>query len=141
MNKLLLIPMLLSMAACATSDRAPSSKLNCEKLHQDSEAKLVELQKVFTSFQDISYDLAVKLTPALKEQADQLDVRIKKQKQRCWAKENRDIDSEMASLKEELTKTYGDMDQPKAPVRIPTSDPTPSATAPEAPAPTVPLEK
>jgi hypothetical protein len=121
MKKLLMIPVLFSMAACSSSHRAPASKLNCEKLEKDSDAKLIELQKVFAAYQEINYDLAVKFAPSLREETDILETRIKRLKARCWPGESKAVDNEMASLKSELTKVYGL--EPEAPKkrRIPAS--------------------
>jgi hypothetical protein len=153
MKKLLLIPLLFSMAACSTT-RAPATKLNCKKLEADSDAKLLELQKIFAAYQEVNYDLAVKLAPALREEADSLNERVKKQKQRCWPGEKRPVDQEIVVLKDELTKVYGLIAEvPKkvrapasvhalAPPPMPEAKKAPSAEAPElimdTPAPSAP---
>lgn len=99
-----LIVSLFIFTGCATKSK---SALNCEKLHADSVSRLEELRHILESYQNINYDLAVKLSPPLKEEVSDLDSRIKKQKQRCWASEKRPIDSDMALLKDELFKVYG----------------------------------
>ena len=148
MKKLLLIPAFLSLGACAS--RMPASQLNCERLHDDSSAKLEEMKKVFKYYQEVNYDLAVKLSPALKEEVVNLDERVRRQKQKCWPKEARPIDGEMAQLKDDLVKVYGDLPPkpPKKP-RVPANEYFAAGragtvqgilnpeTAPPAPAPTV----
>lgn len=110
MKKIIFFSALFVLNACSTSSK---SALNCERLHADSEIRVEELKQVLISYQNINYDLAVKLSPPLKEEVAELDSRIRKQKMRCWAKEKKPIDSEMALLKEELFKVYGDDDLKK----------------------------
>lgn len=100
----------LVFIGCSTGSK---SSLNCEKLHADSEVRVEELKKVLISYQEVNYDLAVRLSPPLKEEVQELDSRIRKQKQRCWASEKRPIDTEMAVLKNELFKVYGSDDELK----------------------------
>lgn len=114
MNKIIRSLPFVFLMACSTGPRVG---LNCEKLHADSEVRVQELRQVFASYQNINYDLAVKLSPPLKEEVGELDSRVRKQKQRCWAKEKRPIDAELALLKDELFKVYGKDDEgvePKA---------------------------
>lgn len=112
MKKIIFFSALFVLNACSTSSK---SALNCERLHADSEIRVEELKQVLISYQNINYDLAVKLSPPLKEEVAEMDSRIHKQKMRCWPKEKKPIDSEMALLKEELFKVYGDNDEPKKP--------------------------
>lgn len=102
----------LVFIGCSTSSK---SSLNCEKLHADSEVRVEELKKVLISYQDVNYDLAVRLSPPLKDEVQELDSRIRKQKQRCWNSEKRPIDTEMTVLKNELFKVYGSDDELKKP--------------------------
>jgi hypothetical protein len=104
MNKIIFTLPFFFLMACSTG---PRTGLNCEKLHADSEVRVQELRQVFASYQNINYDLAVKLSPPLKEEVGELDSRLRKQKMRCWPKEKRPIDAEMALLRDELFKVYG----------------------------------
>ncbi|MBY0385073.1 hypothetical protein K2X05_07930 [bacterium] len=123
MNKMILSLPFLFLMACSTGPRVG---LNCEKLHADSEVRVQELRQVFASYQNINYDLALKLSPPLKEEVSELDSRVRKQKQRCWAKEKRPIDAELALLKDELFKVYGkeeDIESKAKPKRSVASEP------------------
>lgn len=113
MKKLILLLPVFALCACSTSSKSPS-RLNCEKLHADSQAKLAEMQQIFTAYQNINYDLAAKLIPPYKVQVDELATRVKGQKQKCWSSEKREIDGDIAVLKDELIKIYGDLEPKKA---------------------------
>jgi hypothetical protein len=104
MNKLFLGLCCVFLANCSTG---PRTGLNCEKLHQDSEARLEELRHIFASHQGVNYDLAMRLSAPLKEEVTELDARVRKQKLKCWPNEKRPIDAEMLVLREELFKVYG----------------------------------
>lgn len=144
MKKLIFITALVSLTACSTS-RLPSSKLNCERLQTDSEAKIAELHKVFNAYQDLNVDLAVKLSPPFKEEMAQMDERLKKQKQKCWPGEAKAVDENFAELKDNVVKVYGDL-PPREPkkTRLPSNEyfvpgrgmPASEVTAAPAPAPT-----
>lgn len=123
-KSLLAIPFLLSIG-CSTGSK---SSLNCEKLHADSEVRVEELKKILVSYQDVNYDLAVRLSPPLKEEVQELDSRIRKQKQRCWASEKKPIDTEMAILRNELFKVYGS-DEDLKKLRTVASKPAPRKPA------------
>lgn len=110
MKKIILICCSVVLANCSTG---PRTGLNCEKLHLDSEARLQELRHIFSSYQGVNYDLAMKLAGPLREEVGDLDARVRKQKQKCWSSEKRPIDAEMALLKEELFKVYEKDDEEK----------------------------
>ncbi len=110
MKKTILLGCCVFLANCSTGPRVG---LNCEKLHLDSEARLQELRHVFASYQGINYDLAMKLAPPLRDEVGDLDARVRKQKSKCWPSEKRPIDAEMALLKEELFKVYGNNEEEK----------------------------
>lgn len=77
-------------------------------MHLDSQTKLSELQRIFNAYQDINVDLATKLSQPYKEEVAQLESRVRKQKQRCWKDEERALDTDMADLKDDVDKIYGE---------------------------------
>ncbi len=117
MKKIILMCCSVVLANCSTG---PRTGLNCEKLHLDSEARLQELRHIFSSYQGVNYDLAMKLAGPLREEVGDLDARVRKQKQKCWSSEKRPIDAEMALLKEELFKVYGKNDEEAKPQSVAT---------------------
>lgn len=98
------------ITACSSSPKGDNHKLNCDKMHLDSQTKLNELQRIFNAYQDVNVDLATRISQPYKEEVAQLDSRIGKQKAKCWKDEERAIDADMASLKDDVTKIYGDSD-------------------------------
>lgn len=130
--------MFLSATACSTS-RMPASKLNCERLHTDSVVKLAELQKVFVAYQEVNVDLVNKLAPPFKSEVADMDMRVRKQKQKCWPQEKRQIDTDMAIMRDDVLKIYGEFEPKK--VRVPAQQPQPQQSyyqpvpPPAAPAP------
>lgn len=106
------------LTACSSSPKSDNHKLNCEKMHLDSQTKLNELQSIFNAYQNINVDLATKLSSPYKDEVAMLTDRISKQKARCWKDEERAIDADMASLKEDVFKIYGDSDYKPAKKRM-----------------------
>ncbi len=98
------------LTACSSTSKNDPHKLNCEKMHQDSQVKLGELQSIFNAYQEVNVDLATKLSGPYKEEVASLNDRIIKQKSRCWADESRDIDNGVASLYQDVSKIYGESD-------------------------------
>jgi hypothetical protein len=103
-NIILVSTLVFLTAACSST---PKTNINCEKMELDSQTKLVELQTIFNAYQDINYDLAVRLSTPFKDEVQRLDSRIQKQKQRCWSGEEKELDKDIASLKEDMSKLYG----------------------------------
>lgn len=98
------------LTACSSGPKRDNHKLNCDKMHLDSQTKLNDLQSIFNAYQDINVDLATKLSAPYKDEVAMLTDRISKQKARCWKDEERAIDADIASLKEDVSKIYGDSD-------------------------------
>lgn len=96
------------LTACSSSPKSDNHKINCDKMHLDSQTKLTELQRIFNAYQDVNVDLATKLSGPYKEEVASLNDRITKQKARCWKDEERPIDDDMASLNEDTGKIYGE---------------------------------
>ncbi|MCC6138472.1 MAG: hypothetical protein IT287_07550 [Bdellovibrionaceae bacterium] len=108
MNKTILFSIgLFALTACSSSPRGDNHKINCDKMHLDSQAKLAELQQIFNAYQNINVDLATKLSEPYKQEVAILDSRISKQKQRCWKDEDRVVDTDMKELKDDVMKIYG----------------------------------
>lgn len=109
MNKFILCVLLpMSLTACSTGPKRDNHKINCDKMHLDSQSKLDEQQLIFNAYQDINVDLATKLSGPYREEVAQLNDRVRKQKARCWKDEDREIDSGMASLLDDVKKIYGE---------------------------------
>lgn len=116
-NYSLLLSVLFLLTAACSSGPKSDYLLNCEKLHEDSQSKLIELQRIFSTYQEVNYDLTAKLIPPLRTEVVELDHRVKQQKQRCWPNEDRVVDEELAVLKEQVTKLYGELPEP-APKKV-----------------------
>lgn len=109
MNKYILCVLaVLALVACSSNPKRDNHKINCDKMHLDSQSKLDELQLIFNAYQGINVDLATKISGPYRDEVAQLHDRIRKQKARCWKEEDREIDSGIASLLDDVKKIYGE---------------------------------
>lgn len=132
------------ITACSSNPKSDNHKINCDKMHLDSQTKLNELQRIFNAYQDINVDLATRISQPYKEEVAMLDSRISKQKAKCWKDEERPIDADMASLKDDVYKIYGEADfkpvkkRGRVTASLPKAEPAPVAN-PVEPAPVAPV--
>jgi hypothetical protein len=85
--------------------RSPAS-VSCDDMFNDSTKDLKGFQKIFETYKEVSFNIAIKLVPSFKSQVTELQRRIYEQKKQCWAQERRSIDSEIMRLQSEIDRIY-----------------------------------